>query len=205
MGFGPLRVLNDDRIAPQSGFGAHGHRDMEIITVVLQGEVVHKDSLGNATVIPAGDIQVMSAGSGVRHEEHNRSATEPLELLQIWIEPWTTGLPPRYAQRTIGLGNLRSGWIHLVAPEPSTTDALPIRQQANVFWGTASAGETLAGPPRTGQAVFLFLVSGRVRVGNIELGPRDALAIPHAGLDLSFVSLEPSQILYFDLPGLTQA
>src|SRR5512134_2362549 len=140
MGFGPLRVINEDRVAPGMGFGTHGHRDMEIISYVLDGELAHKDSLGNGSVIRPGDVQRMSAGTGVRHSEFNHSATQVTHFLQIWIEPNVQGIAPGYEERRFEDADKR-GRLRLVASPDGADGSVTIHQDARVYAGLFDGGE----------------------------------------------------------------
>lgn len=176
MGFGVLRVINDDRVAPGKGFDMHGHRDMEIITIVTAGSVTHTDSMGNTGVVPAGDVQVMSAGTGVVHAEQNTSKTEDLALFQIWIEPHEMGVQPRYAQQSFEKEKTR-GMTLLVAPEESE-GGLRIHQDAYIYRAVLGKNSpthyTLKSPTH---GVYAFVVEGDVTVAGEMLGPRDAIGV----------------------------
>lgn len=171
MGFGALRVLNDDRIAPAKGFGAHGHRDMEIITIVTAGTVTHTDNMGNVGKVPAGDVQVMSAGTGVMHSEYNESPNEPLSLFQLWIQPKERGIAPRYEQRHFGLSSNVPGVRELVGP-----DSLYIHQDAYISHAVVSGTQEYAlHDPNNG--VYIFVIEGAMEVAGEKLSDRDALGI----------------------------
>lgn len=184
MGFGALRVLNDDRIAPDSGFPPHAHRDMEIVTVVMKGAVTHEDSMGNRGIIAAGEVQAMSAGKGVVHAERNESSTEPLELFQLWIETRTTGTEPRYA--THAFAREAEGLQLLAAPDPEDTDALPLRADAYVHHLRLPAGGSLEyGPHDESHGIYLFVIAGTAEALGKTLGARDALgAAGHASVEI---------------------
>src|SRR5258706_1563153 len=132
MGFGPLRVINEDRVQPGRGFGTHGHRDMEIISYVLEGGLAHRDSMGNGSVIRPGDVQRMSAGTGVTHSEYNASERDPVHFLQIWIEPSVRGIPPSYEEKTFDEASRRGQW-RLIASPDGREGSVRIHQDANVF------------------------------------------------------------------------
>ena len=140
MGVGPLRVINEDRVAPGAGFGTHGHRDMEIISYVLEGELAHRDSIGNSSVIRPGDVQRMSAGSGVRHSEFNHSQTQPVHFLQIWIQPDVAGIAPEYEERRFGPEEKR-GRLRLIASPEAADGSVRIHQQARVYAGLFDGAE----------------------------------------------------------------
>lgn len=204
-----LRVLNDDRVAPGAGFGEHGHRDMEILTWVLSGRLRHGDDLGSAGEIRPGELQVMSAGRGIRHSEMNGSADEPVHFLQIWIHPDRKEYEPRYAQRPFAASERRGRWQRLAAPERAAESGeqagpLPLRQDARLDVADLDLETTLdAGldPDRhgylhvaTGSIAARAAADGRDRV----LGPGDALE--YAGsIDLRITGREPAQVLRFDL------
>lgn len=196
-GFGALRVLNDDTIAPMSGFPMHGHRDMEIITVVTEGEVTHADSLGNQKRVRVGEVQVMSAGTGVVHSEENVSSEETLKLFQIWIKPRASGLPPRYGQKAFDLS--REGLTLLVSPDGAER-SLPIEQEAWISYARAGAGTMLPAPAISPtQGLYIFVIEGTWQVAGTELGPRDALGICEAGAcDLS--ALTGGSALLIEVP-----
>jgi quercetin 2,3-dioxygenase len=186
MSFGRLRVLNDDLIEPLTGFPMHGHRDMEIITIVNNGAVSHTDSLGNNVKIEAGEVQVMSAGTGVIHSEHNVSM-EPLALFQIWIEPAKRDLTPHYAQKSFK--DSRAVLTPLVSPA-GQEGSLPINQEAWIYKAEVTSGQPLSYPIAslareahlTGMShgLYIFVIDGALTVGGEKLGPRDALGVCEA-------------------------
>jgi len=200
MGFGPLRVLNDDRIAPGGGFPPHPHRDMEIVTIVLDGELEHKDSLGNGSVIRAGDIQYMSAGTGVVHSEFNPSKDQPVHLLQIWIEPSEKGLPPRYEDRKLMAG--RPGAWRLLLSGDAKEDSIAIRRDVELRSALVPPGESLAfdpDPARPGQ--WLFVLKGEVALAGETLSPGDSLGWQaDAPFDLKSIGRDPAEVLLFSVP-----
>ena len=159
MGFGPLRVINDDTIAAGCGFGMHPHRDMEIITVMVEGELEHRDSLGHSERLRAGEVQRMSAGTGVVHSEINRG-DQPCRLLQIWIEPERRGIPPAYEQKPFTIG---SGWTLLLDPERNG-EAMAIQRPVRLWRAQPSAGDRLALPLQSGRAGWLQLIDGALAV-----------------------------------------
>ena len=173
MGFGTLRVLNDDLIAPSHGFGKHGHKNMEIITIVMHGEVTHTDSMGNTGVVKAGDVQVMSAGTGVLHAESNESASIPLELFQLWIESKVDGIIPRYEQKSFNFQTIKNDLMPLIHK-----DALRINQDASIFYGAldkdVSIDYTLTD---TTSGVYIFVIDGSLDVCNERLEKRDAVGV----------------------------
>jgi redox-sensitive bicupin YhaK (pirin superfamily) len=196
MGFGALRVLNDDIIAPLQGFGKHGHKNMEIITVVTRGEVTHQDSMGNSFKVKAGDVQVMSAGTGVLHSESNDSAIEPLELFQIWIEPQTYNIEPRYEQKSFDFQSIKNSIVPLVHKE----NALRINQEASIFYGAMDSSESLIYTLQDkDNGVYLFIIGGEVVVGGETLKKRDALGISEIDT-IKIQANENSQFLIIEVP-----
>lgn len=198
MGFGALRVLNDDTVAPASGFPMHGHTDMEIITIVTKGSLTHRDSLGNVGHISEGKVQVMSAGTGVVHSEYNASITETLTLFQIWIETGKSGTAPRYAEAHIPQGS-EGDVVLLVGPEESGAPAT-ILQQAFISQAQLSPHSPCTYTlQKTGQGVYVFVVNGTISVAGEKLGRRDALGI--SGTDSLYIAAaEPSTILLIEVP-----
>ena len=198
MGFGALRVINDDRIAPGQGFGAHGHANMEIITIPLSGSLAHQDSMGNRETIETGEIQVMSAGTGVEHSEFNASETEEVTLLQIWILPNQENVTPRYYQKKIDLLEV-SNKLSLVVGNIGNAP-LGIHQEAKLSLGRFDENtECVYALDSEKHGAYIFVIEGGVRVGEIELGQRDALGIWETQ-DLS-MSVEPgSYILVIEIP-----
>ncbi|MDB5189454.1 MAG: hypothetical protein JWL82_411 [Parcubacteria group bacterium] len=198
MGFGALRVINDDWIAPHEGFGAHSHKDMEIITLVMQGTLTHEDSMGTLGVISAGDVQIMSAGTGVTHSERN-DGDEPLELFQLWIEAKEKGIAPRYGQNELHLSEQGPGLTLLVAPL-DTPEVLTINQDAYIYYGTLDETHPLEyalHAPANG--VYVFVIDGTLTVAGETLSPRDALGVTDA-TSLSLSSSSVSQFLLFEVP-----
>lgn len=194
MGFRALRVLNDDHIAPSSGFGMHPHRDMEIITIVTKGAVTHEDSMGNHGAVQAGEVQVMSAGMGVVHGERNDSRTEPLELFQLWIMTRTPGIVPRYDQRAFA-----SGAPLLVSPD-GREGSLSIMQDAFITRRSVGAGETLTYPLYDAKnGVYVFVISGGITIDNLTLGARDAVGIEDAE-SIELRATDNTTILLVEVP-----
>lgn len=183
MGFGALRVLNDDVINPLSGFPMHGHRDMEIITIVTRGAVTHTDNLGNNSTVSAGEVQVMSAGTGVVHSEENASSVEPLALFQLWIKPRSMGAAPRYAQKSFP--REAPGLTLLVSPDGA--GGLPINQDAWIYHAQVDAAHPLRYPLTALQhltdltapmhGLYVFVIEGELSIAGETLGPRDAIGI----------------------------
>ena len=198
MSWGPLRVINEDRVAPGSGFPTHAHRDMEIITCVLEGALEHRDSLGTGSVIRPGEVQRMSAGTGVRHSEYNASKTDPVHLLQIWIEPAGTGIAPGYEQKTFA-DNERRGRLRLIAAPDGRDGAVTIHQDAAVYATTLARSERVDHALAPGRLAWLQVARGAVLLNGERLEQGDGAAIDHERT-LTLEALEPAEALLFDLP-----
>jgi redox-sensitive bicupin YhaK (pirin superfamily) len=197
MGFRDLRVINEDRVAPGKGFGQHGHRDMEILTWVLEGELQHKDSMGNGDVIKPGELQYMSAGKGVLHSEFNASKTAPVHLLQIWILPQIAGATPRYGQKSFATDLAKGGLVTVASPD-GAEGSLAIRQDAKLMVARAKGDETYAYPLGKQRFAWLQVARGRVRVNNTDLQEGDGVAIENEA-ELSILAVKGSEFLLFDL------
>ncbi len=197
MGFRGLRVINEDHIAGGEGFPMHPHRDMEIVTYVLAGALEHKDSLGNGGVIRPGEVQRMSAGTGIRHSEFNPSRRDDVHLLQIWIEPDVRGVTPGYAQ-TVFPAPDRTGRLRLVASPDGREGSLPIRTDTNLYASILEPGTALAYANATGRHAWLQVARGRLRVNGKTLVAGDGAAVSSAGA-IEMAALDPSEILLFDL------
>jgi redox-sensitive bicupin YhaK (pirin superfamily) len=197
MGFRALRVINEDRVAPGGGFPAHGHRDMEIISYVLEGGLEHKDSLGTGSVIRPGDVLRLSAGTGVRHSEYNASRTEPVHFLQIWIMPDKAGTPPSYAQKTFTDQDKR-GRLVPVATADGRDGSLTLGADARVYAGSFAPGESaeLALAPR--RHAWVQLVRGSAKVNGRELGTGDGAALSDEA-SVRIEAAESAEVLVFDL------
>ena len=196
--FGPLRVINEDRVAPGMWFGTHGHRDMEIISYVLEGELAHKDSMGNGSVIRPGDVQRMSAGTGVRHSEYNHAADQTTHFLQIWIMPNQQGIEPGYEEKTFDAADKR-GRLRLVGSPDGADGSVVIHQDVRLFAGLIDGDETATLALRPGRQAYVHVARGRVTVNGQPLESGDAAKL--AGEDA--VSLEKgadAEVLVFDLP-----
>ena len=193
MGFRSLRVINDDVVAPGQGFGKHPHRDMEIVTVVLAGELEHRDSLGTGAVIHPGEVQVMTAGTGILHSEFNPSATAPVHLYQIWLLPERKGLAPRYEQREFPT----AGWRRL-ASGSEAEGALKIHQDAELFRGTLAAGETRDYELSAGRHAWVQVLDGTLTVNGQTLTTGDGLAVSDEAR-LTLRAEGPADMLLFDL------
>jgi redox-sensitive bicupin YhaK (pirin superfamily) len=176
MGWGALRVWNDDEIAPNSGFPPHPHRDMEIITYVREGAITHQDSMGNQGRTEAGDVQVMSAGTGVRHAEYNLEPGKTT-LFQIWIEPTDAGGPPAWGAKPFPKGDRAGRFVTLASGLPGDADALPIRTAARVAGATIRAGESADYATEPSRHLYLVPTAGAVEVNGVRLEPRDGAAI----------------------------
>lgn len=199
MGFRVLRVLNDDRVLPGQGFPTHGHRDMEIISYVLDGALAHKDSLGTGSVIRPGDVQRMSAGTGVRHSEFNASSSEPVHFLQIWILPHRAGLPAGYEQKAFSEDE-RRGRFRLVASPDGRDGSVTIAQDATMSVALLGAGERAKQPLTPGRYGYLHVARGGITLGGETLGEGDGAAIT-AETEVEIVGAEgTSEVLLFDLP-----
>jgi len=197
MGYGPLRVINEDRVAPGTGFGTHGHRDMEIISYVLEGALAHQDSMGNGSTIVPGDVQRMSAGSGVRHSEYNHDKAGTTHFLQIWIEPSVTGIAPSYEQKHYDAAAKR-GRLHLIASPDGAEGSVRIHQDARVYAALLDGAERAAHRLAPGRRAYVHLARGRLSVNGHVLGAGDALKLA----DLQEVVLEKgddAEVLLFDL------
>lgn len=194
MGFGVLRVINEDTVAPGKGFATHGHRDMEIISYVISGALAHKDSQGNQTLIPAGDVQHMSAGRGIMHSEYNGSNTEPSHFLQIWIKPAKKGRAPSYQQFT----PVQENWMTPLVTPHGSENSLIINQDASIYRIQLKQGDckSLHAGERKG---YLHVISGLMTAGVIKLGPGDAIGL---GINCNFELNACSDVeaLWFDLP-----
>lgn len=201
MGFRVLRVINEDVVQPGTGFGMHGHRDMEIVTVILDGELEHRDSLENGAVIRPGIIQRMTAGTGIRHSEFNPSKTEPVHLLQIWIEPSKRGLPPSYEDKE--LAPTDEALERIARPvgsgEGVAKNEVLINQDASIYRGNVSKEQTVRYPIGTNRGVWIQMTAGEVEVNGVALTAGDGAAI-EAENELIITSPESGSFLLFDLP-----
>lgn len=202
MQFGALRVLNDDVVAGGHGFGTHPHRDMEIVSIPLAGGLEHKDSMGTGSVIRAGEVQIMSAGTGILHSEYNASETETVNFLQIWVLPEQQGITPRYDQKAFDLDAHRDRLVTVVSPDPADESAVWINQQARFSLGKLSAGATVEYERlREGNGIYVFVIDGSVTLpdGETRLESRDAAGVSdRARLEVRAES--DSQVLLIDVP-----
>ena len=197
MGFRALRVINEDRVAAGQGFGMHGHRDMEIVTLVLEGALEHRDSLGNGEILKPGELQRMTAGTGIRHSEFNPSASEAVHLYQIWLHPERPGLTPSYEQRRFEPAEQDSRW-RVVAARDGREGSLVIHQDAALYLARLPAGETLVRTLDAKRHAWLQVLRGKVSVGGAELVPGDAVAVSDEN-ELSVTANETAELLLFDL------
>jgi redox-sensitive bicupin YhaK (pirin superfamily) len=198
MGYGPLRVINEDRVQPGSGFGTHGHRDMEILSYVLEGALGHRDSMGNGSTIVPGDVQRMSAGSGVRHSEFNHEKSGVTHFLQIWIEPDVRGIEPSYEQKRFGPDEKR-GRLRLIASPDGAEGSVTLHQDARVYAGLFDGAERAEHALAHGRKGYVHLARGALSVNGQALGAGDALKT-----DSGPILLERgrgAEVLLFDLPG----
>jgi redox-sensitive bicupin YhaK (pirin superfamily) len=195
--FGALRVINEDRVAPGKGFGTHGHRDMEIISYVLEGELEHKVSLGTGSIIRPGDVQRMSAGTGVRHSEFNPSPTQPVHFLQIWIQPDRGGIAPGYEQKRFEAESKR-GRLRLIASPDAREGSVTIHQDARVYAGLFDGAESAVHRSDPGRRTYVHVARGTIRVNGEALSAGDAAKLT----DVTEVKLEggdDAEVLLFDL------
>jgi redox-sensitive bicupin YhaK (pirin superfamily) len=198
MGFGPLRVINEDRVQPGQGFGTHGHRDMEIISYVLEGALAHRDSMGNGSVLKPGDVQRMSAGTGVRHSEYNGSEREPVHFLQIWIEPAVRNVAPSYQEAHFDDAAKR-GTLRLIASGDGRAGSVAIHQDANVYAALIDGTERVEFAQRAGRRTYVHVVRGKLDVAGQALAAGDALkSVGEARVVLEGGS--DAEVLLFDLP-----
>src|SRR5579863_1339571 len=195
-GYRTLRVLNDDLVMPGMGFGTHPHRDMEIITYILSGAVEHKDSMGNGRVIRPGEVQYMSAGSGVRHSEFNPSPSEAAHFLQIWIMPDAKGVTPRYAEKS--LRDAATGKFNLVTSKTGRDGSIAIHQDADLWLAKLDPGQNLRHSLTAGRHAWMHVVEGEVKINGNTLSGGDAVAVNEPS-ELKLTATKPSQVLLFDL------
>jgi len=197
MGFGPLRVINDDRVAPGGGFAPHGHRDMEIISYVLEGGLQHQDSLGNGSVIRPGDVQRMSAGTGIRHSEYNASKTEPVHFLQIWIIPERQGIAPGYEQKTFDHAH-RQGQLRLVASRDGRAGSVTVHRDADMYAALLGAGDRVAHELRPGRGAWVHVARGSVALNGTGLTAGDGASLSTPGA-LVLDQGQDAEVLLFDM------
>ena len=196
VGYSSLRVINEDRVNPGAGFPTHSHRDMEIITYVLEGALAHKDSTGTSSVIRVGDVQRMSAGTGISHSEYNASQTEPVHFLQIWIMPNEIGLEPGYEQRSFDLKKESGKWVLVAAPKAD--GALKIHQDAELSLAVLPKGEKLSYKLRARRHAWMQVARGKVTLNGSSLEAGDGAAIDNEQV-VDLTAIDQSEVLLFDL------
>jgi quercetin 2,3-dioxygenase len=197
-GFGVLRVINEDQVAPETGFGTHAHRDMEILSYVLEGELEHRDSMGNGSIIVPGDVQRMSAGRGVLHSEMNPSATKPVHFLQIWIQPNVRGIRPSYEEKHFP-ASVRRGRLKLVASHDGVDGSIRLHQDARVYAGLFNGKECDVLRLAPGRNAYVHVGRGRVSANGIALEPGDGLKLTDI-LSVELSGGQTAELLVFDLP-----
>jgi len=197
MGFRALRVINDDRVAPGEGFATHSHRDMEIITYVLDGAIGHKDSTGTSTVIRPGEAQRMSAGTGISHSEYNPSKSDPVRFLQIWIVPETPGLKPEYEQRSFDLDNVGAPWVLIAAKEPRD-GAVKVHQDVEVSATRLLPGQQATYRLKPGRHAWLQVALGKALLNGAALAEGDGAAVSDEEI-VEVAAVEEAELLLFDL------
>ena len=197
--FGPLRVINEDRVEGGAGFGTHGHRDMEIISYVLEGELAHKDSMGNGSTIRPGDVQRMSAGTGVRHSEFNPNPKAPVHFLQIWIQPAGRNIEPSYEEKRFSAQEKR-GRLRLIVSPDRADGSLLIHQDARVYAGLFTGDERAEFRTAPGRRIYLHVARGALTANGTALEAGDALRITD-GAALRLSDARDAEVLVFDLPG----
>ena len=199
MGFGPLRVINEDRVAPGGGFDTHGHRDMEILSYVIDGALEHRDSIGTGSVIRPGDVQVMSAGTGIRHSEFNHSKSEPVHFLQIWLLPGQQGLAPRYDQKSFPDATKR-GQLRLIASADARDGSVLLHQDADVSAAILDDGGTVEHRLKAGRSAWVQMVRGELSIGDATLRAGDGVAITGEARIVLAAHARDTEFLLFDLP-----
>lgn len=197
MGFGPLRVINEDRVQPGKGFDTHGHRDMEIVSYVLEGALEHKDSMGNGSIIKPGDLQRMTAGTGVRHSEFNHSQEELVHFLQIWILPEQEGLTPGYEQKSFSDAE-RHRTLRLVGSRDGRDGSVMIHQDVNLYATSLDEGDEVAHEPATGRKVWVQIARGHAKVNGTVLKAGDGVALADES-HLTLRGVSNAEILLFDM------
>ncbi|GGJ73343.1 hypothetical protein GGR02_002405 [Anoxybacillus voinovskiensis] len=200
MNFGPLRVLNDDVIQPLRGFGMHPHQEMEIVTIVLSGQLKHQDSLGNEAVTTFGGIQRMSAGTGIVHSEVNPSATEPVNLLQLWFLPERHGIAPSYEKTTYDVALLKNQLLPVVAKNPSSPNIAHIHQDVTIYLSDVEAGNDIAFTQTSGRRIFLFVIEGELAINDkVKLYRRDSARITETS-SVKMTATSDTRLMLIDLP-----
>lgn len=198
MGFASLRVINEDKVIPKKGFGTHGHQDMEIITCVLSGELEHRDSMGNGSVIRPGDVQRMSAGTGVRHSEFNASDTNPVHLLQIWIMPEKRGLKPSYEEKNFS-PQIKQGKLTLIGSQDGRDNSVTIHQDVNLYLGSLTKSDRLNYSIKDNRGIWLQVARGKVKLNEQLLQAGDGAAITDETEIAIAGNSSDSEFLLFDL------
>ncbi len=198
LGFGPLLVINEDRVKPGMGFGTHGHRDMEIISYVLEGELAHKDSMGNGSVLRYGDVQRMSAGTGVMHSEFNHSESAEVHFLQIWIQPSAKGIAPGYEEKHFDTASKR-GRLRLIASPDGSEGSVTIHQDARLYASLMDGDEQLTHTLSPGRSAYLHLIRGELEANAVRLDGGDALKVRDQN-QLVLSKARDAEFLLFDLP-----
>ena len=196
--FGPLRVINEDRVAPGAGFGTHGHRDMEIISYVLDGELAHKDSMGNGSTLRPGDVQRMSAGRGVLHSEFNPSDSRPVHFLQIWIQPNEQGVVPSYEEKAVPAAD-KQGRLRLIASPDRADGSVLIHQNARVYAGLFDPGQSATLEVQAGRRLYVHVAQGKIAANEVPLEAGDALKLTDT-TSLRLQEGKGAEVLVFDLP-----
>ncbi|WP_211452899.1 pirin family protein [Collimonas antrihumi] len=197
-GFGPLLVINEDRVQAGQGFGTHGHSDMEIISYVLDGALEHKDSMGTGSVLHYGDVQRMSAGTGVRHSEFNHSATAPVHFLQIWIQPNVKGIPPSYEEKHFTVAQ-KQGQLRLIASADGRDNSVLIHQDASIYAAILNGDQPLQHTLAKGRNAYVHVIHGRISVNGTELKGGDAVKVTAENL-ITLANADAAEVLLFDLP-----
>lgn len=198
--FHALRVINEDRVAPEMGFGMHPHRDMEIISYVIEGSLRHEDSLGNSATMNAGEVQRIRAGSGIRHSEFNPSTSDPVHFLQIWIQPDQKGVTPHYEQKSFA--HLSHDSLHLIASKTGRENSISIHQEADLYVGKFSPSKTMTYPVSKNHAIWIQLISGELLIDSHRLQTGDALSLENIET-VNIQSTQSSHFLLFDLQSPT--
>ncbi|AUM69474.1 pirin family protein [Pseudomonas fluorescens] len=202
MGFSDLRVINDDRVAPGKGFSRHGHRDVEILTYVLQGTLAHRDTLGNSAKIKVGEFQLISAGSGIEHSELNTSSTQPVHFLQIWLTPQASRTKPSYQQKQFSVDQHR-GKLQLIASKEGASGSLKVRQDARIYVGRFGAGDSVSLPISSRRQVYVHVIDGRLQVNGVRLAQGDGLKLADTR-KLAISAPADAQVMVFDLRSVTE-
>lgn len=198
VGFGPLRVINEDEVEPSRGFGTHGHSNMEIISYVLDGALEHKDSMGNGSVLRYGDVQRMSAGTGVRHSEFNHSASDRVHFLQIWIEPNLRGIEPSYEEKHFDAAS-KQGRLRLIVSPDGRDGSVSVQQDASIYASILNGEDRIEHGLEPGRTAYVHVVRGQIEVNGIALGGGDGLKIAGESL-VTLARAEAAEVLLFDLP-----